>query len=145
MVRTNADRAEVTGHFYHGDEECILMRVINASGRSRAFMNDDPVTASRLAEVGDGLVSIYGQNEFHYLLDKERYVGILDSLLALDSVRMTLGEKVQSLRRLEAELEAKKKEAEGRDKEVALLVFQVEEIDRERVREGGRRPVKREA
>ena len=136
VVRTNADRAEVTGHFYYGDEECILMRVINASGRSRAFMNDDPVTANRLAEVGDGLVSIYGQNEFHYLLDKERYVGILDSLLALDGVRMTLGEKVQSLRRLEAELEAKKKEAEGRDKEVALLEFQVEEIDRERVREG---------
>ncbi len=136
VVRTNADRAEVTGHFHSGDQEHILMRIINASGRSRAFMDDDPVPANKLAEIGDSLISIYGQNEFHYLLDKERYVGILDNLLGLENLRMALGEKVQSLRRCEAELEAKRKEAEGREKEIALLEFQVEEIDRERIKEG---------
>lgn len=136
VVRTNADRAEVTGYFRRGDEECILMRIISASGRSRAFMNDDPVTVNRLAEVGDGMISIYGQNEFHYLLDKEKYVGILDNLLGLSEVRTVLAEKVQSLRGCEAELTAKRKEAEGRDKEIALLEFQVEEIERERIKEG---------
>jgi len=58
VVRTNADQAEVTGHFFYKDEEYILRRIINASGKSRAFLNDNPVSASRLAELGDTLVNI---------------------------------------------------------------------------------------
>ncbi|OPY79175.1 MAG: DNA repair protein RecN [Syntrophorhabdus sp. PtaU1.Bin153] len=135
-VRAGADQAEVIGHFFYKDEEFILRRIISVSGKSRAFLNDNPVSASRLAEMGDTLVNIYGQNEFQYLLNKESYIGILDSLLSLDNERSILAEKVQALRRCEAELNGKRKEAEGREKEIALLEFQVEEIDREKLKEG---------
>ena len=70
-------------------------------------------------------INIYGQNEFQYLLNKESYVGILDNLLSLDGERFIFAGKVQALRKCEGELGAKKKEAEGREKEIALLNFQV--------------------
>jgi DNA repair protein RecN (Recombination protein N) len=135
IVRTNAEYAEILGHFFYKDNEYVLKRIVNANGRSRSFLNDDPITAAKLAELGDTLINIYGQNEFQYLLDKENYIGILDSLLSLDNERLTLGEKVQALRKCESELSAKKREAEGREKEIALLDFQIDEIERTALQE----------
>ena len=136
IVRTNADHAEIIGHFFYKDDEFVLKRIISANGRSRAFVNDDPVTANKLAELGDTLINIYGQNEFQYLLNKESYVGILDNLLSLDGERFIFAGKVQALRKCEGELGVKKKEAEGREKEIALLNFQVDEIDGAGLKEG---------
>jgi DNA repair protein RecN (Recombination protein N) len=136
IVRTNADHAEIIGHFFYKDDELVLKRIISANGRSRAFVNDDPVTANKLAELGDTLINIYGQNEFQYLLNKESYVGILDNLLSLDGERFIFAGKVQALRKCEGELGAKKKEAEGREKEITLLNFQVEEIAGAGLKEG---------
>jgi DNA repair protein RecN (Recombination protein N) len=136
MIRSNAQQAEVIGHFFYSADEFVLRRIMGISGRSRAFLNDNPVTLSRLEETGNMLINIYGQNEFQYLLNKESYTGIIDSLLSLDGERQFLGEKVGMLKKVEGELERKKKEVEGRGKEIALLEFQVEEIERENVKEG---------
>lgn len=142
IVRTNTENAEILAHFFYKDQEFILRRIVSANGRSRSFLNDDPVTAAKLAELGDALINIYGQNEFQYLLDKENYIGILDSLLSLDSERLTLADKVQTLKRCESELSAKKREAEGREKEIALLDFQIDEIERVALQEGEEERVK---
>ena len=142
IIRTNADQAEIVGHFFYKDQEFILKRIISANGRSRSFLNDEPITAARLAELGDTLINIYGQNEFQYLLDKENYIGILDSLLTLDSERLTLAEKVQALRKCDLELSAKKRETEGREKEIALLDFQIDEIEQADLQQGEEERVK---
>jgi DNA repair protein RecN (Recombination protein N) len=136
IVRTNADHAEIVGHFFYRDQEYVLKRIVSANGRSRSFLNDNPITTARLAELGDTLINIYGQNEFQYLLEKENYIGILDSLLGLNNERAILADKVQALRKCEAELSAKKREAEGREKEMALLDFQIEEIERAAFQDG---------
>lgn len=142
IVRSNADFAEIIGHFFYKDQEFVLKRIVNANGRSRSFLNDDPITTAKLAELGDTLINIYGQNEFHYLLEKENYVVILDSLLSLNNERLILAEKVQALRKCESELSAKKKEADGREKEMALLDFQIEEIERTALQDGEEERVK---
>jgi DNA repair protein RecN (Recombination protein N) len=142
IVRTNAENAEILAHFFYKDQEFILKRIVSANGRSRSFLNDDPITVAKLAELGDTLINIYGQNEFQYLLDKENYIGILDSLLSLDCERLALADKVQALRRCESELSAKKMEAEGREKEIALLDFQIDEIERVAFQEGEEEQVK---
>ena len=136
IVRTNVEYAEIMAHFFYKDHESVLKRIVSANGRSRSFLNDDPITTARLVELGDTLINIYGQNEFQYLLDKENYVGILDSLLSLESERSILAENVQALRKCESELVAKKKEAEGREKEIALLDFQIDEIERAALQDG---------
>jgi DNA repair protein RecN (Recombination protein N) len=142
IVRTNAEHAEIVGHFFYRDQEYVLKRIVSANGRSRSFLNDNPITTARLAELGDTLINIYGQNEFQYLLEKENYIGILDSLLGLNNERAILADKVQALKKCEAELSAKKREAEGREKEMALLDFQIEEIERTAFQDGEEERVK---
>jgi DNA repair protein RecN (Recombination protein N) len=136
MVRSNAGQAEVTGHFFKGDEEYLLKRIINATGRSRALLNDSPVTLSRMDELGNVLINIYGQNEFQYLLDKTSYIVMLDNILSLGDARESLAGKVKEMKGITILLETKKKEIAGRDKEIALLEFQIDEITRENLREG---------
>jgi len=136
MIRSSAQQAEVTGHFFYGNKEYILKRIINISGRSRAFLNDEPATLNRLEETGNMLINIYGQNEFQYLLDKDSYIGMIDNLLALNKERESLAEKVEMLQKMRMELETKKKEVEGREREITLLEFQTEEIERENLKEG---------
>ena len=136
MVRSNTRQAEVIGHFFKGDEEFILKRVINASGRSRGFLNDDPVTLAKLENLGERLINIYGQNEFQDLLDKGSYIGVIDNLLSLNSERGALAVKVKELKEVSARLEIKRREVDGRDKESALLEFQIDEIERENIKQG---------
>lgn len=136
MVRSNTRQAEVMGHFFKGDEEFILKRVINASGRSRGFLNDDPVTLAKLEDLGERLINIYGQNEFQDLLDKGSYIGVIDNLLSLNNERSALAVKVRELKEVSTKLEIKKREVDGRDKESALLEFQIDEIEREHIKQG---------
>ena len=49
------------------DNECLLRRVINADGRSRAFINGNAVTVQQLKAIGELLVDIHGQR-FHQSL-----------------------------------------------------------------------------
>lgn len=134
-VRSSASQAEVVGHFASGDDEYILKRVIGNSGRSRAFLNEEPITLARMEALGGTLISVYGQNEFQHLLDKENYTGILDNLLGLGLERERLAGKVDELKKANAELASRKKEAEGKDREMELLEFQVEEIEKKSIGE----------
>jgi DNA repair protein RecN (Recombination protein N) len=136
MVRSNTNQAEVMGHFFAGNDEFILKRVINTSGRSRGFLNDDPVTLARLEGLGEKLINIYGQNEFQDLLDKGSYIRVIDNLLSLKSDRISIAAKVKELKDASTNLEIKMKEADGRDKESALLEFQIDEIERENIKKG---------
>lgn len=128
-VRTDAAQAEVTGHFVSGSEEYILKRIIGNSGRSRAFLNDEPITLAKMEGLGSTLISVYGQNEFQHLLDRENYPGIVDTLLGLDEQRERLAERADELKRVGAGLAAVKRQAEGKDREMALLEFQIDEIE----------------
>ena len=130
MVRTNTAQAEVSGHFFLGDEEFVVKRIIGSSGRSRAFLNEEPVTLGRLEETGKKLINIYGQNEFQHLLNRENYIRIIDNLLSLTEERESLAEKVSALKRVRTEYESRKREAEGREKEISLLEFQIDEIEK---------------
>ncbi len=135
-VRTDARQAEVTGHFADRDAEYVLKRIIGNSGRSRAFLNDEPITLARMEGLGSTLISVYGQNEFQHLLDKENYPAIIDRLLGLDEERQELAAKVDELKRVNAELAAVKRQAEGKDREMALIEFQIDEIDSKNIGEG---------
>src|SRR5690606_32537246 len=53
------------------DDECILRRVITAEGRSRAFINGQPVTLNQLKELGETLIDIHAQHEHQSLLKRE--------------------------------------------------------------------------
>jgi DNA repair protein RecN (Recombination protein N) len=143
VVRTEADRAEIIGHYCRGDEEYILRRVIGGHGRSRALLNEQPVTLKRLERLGGELTSIYGQGESQDLLRKEGYPRILDALLGLEKESRILADRVRDLKDIVMVLNKKKHEIEGREKEMSLLQFQIAEIERENPQEGEEESIKK--
>jgi len=85
-VRFGADRAEVTAvlespaedvfatlseHGIEADDELILRRVINADGRSRAYVNGTPVPLRVLQRIGDACLDLHGQHEHQVLMSAE--------------------------------------------------------------------------
>lgn len=70
------------------DVECILRREINSSGKSRAFINDTPVSLAIMKELGEKLIDIHSQHK-NLLLNKEGFqLDVLD-LLAENSALLT--------------------------------------------------------
>ncbi|MFT3811186.1 MAG: DNA repair protein RecN [Micropepsaceae bacterium] len=59
--------------------EVILRRTLSADGKSRAFINDQPVGAALLREVGDRLVELHGQNDGRGLLSAAAHRALLDA------------------------------------------------------------------
>ena len=70
----------------HGAEangELILRRVLGVDGRTRAFVNDQPVSVGLLSDVAETLIEIQGQFEQRGLLDPSRHLGYLDAFAGL--------------------------------------------------------------
>lgn len=65
-------------------EGLVLRRTVSADGRSRAFVNDQPVSVGLLRRLGDLLVEVHGQFESHGLLDPATHGPVLDAFAALD-------------------------------------------------------------
>ena len=61
------------------DGTLVLRRILNADGRSRAFVNDEPASVGLLRQIGDLLVEIQGQFEQHGLLDQATHRDLLDA------------------------------------------------------------------
>jgi DNA repair protein RecN (Recombination protein N) len=101
LVRSGASLAVVTAEFslpeHHpalvllaeqglqADRNLILRRQVGSDGRSRAFVNDQPISVALLRQLGDLLVEIEGQFEAHGLLDVSTHRGHLDRFAALEN------------------------------------------------------------
>ena len=95
LLRKGAERAQVTAEFElspdHSvrrmlaehdlphDKTLILRRVINADGRSRAYVNDELVSVGFLADLASDLVEIHGQHESQGLINATTHVVHLDA------------------------------------------------------------------
>lgn len=95
LVRQGTDKASITADFslppahpawaLLADNEIetdgnslILRRVIGSDGRSKAFINDQPVSINLLRQIGDTLVEVHGQFDTHGLLDPATHILALD-------------------------------------------------------------------
>jgi len=63
-----------------GEDQIILRRVISASGKSRAFINDLPATLQDMSKLREYLIDIHKQMDTSWLLSKPRQLEILDTL-----------------------------------------------------------------
>jgi len=94
MVRTGADRGSVTAEFtlasdhkvfallqdegLDDGDSVILRRHVTPDGRSKAWVNDQPVSLSRLAAISEHLVELHGQHDDRGLLSPASHRGLLD-------------------------------------------------------------------
>lgn len=68
-------------------QECLLRREINASGKSRAFVNDTPVTLATMRELGEQLIDVHSQHQ-NLLLSKEDFQLNVVDIMARDKAQV---------------------------------------------------------
>ncbi|MBY5992669.1 DNA repair protein RecN [Ferrimonas balearica] len=124
-----AARAWLSDHALDEEEECILRRTISAEGRSRAWINGNPVPLSQLKALGETLVSIHGQHAHHGMLHGDtqltlldQYAGHLDLLNACQASYQQWKSLDHQHRQLQEHLSQQQARAQ-------LLEYQVQELD----------------
>jgi DNA repair protein RecN (Recombination protein N) len=88
------------------DGELIVRRVQMADGRTRAFINDQPVSAQLVRAIAGALVEIHGQHDERALLDSATHRSLVDAYGGLESDARETRAAFVALRALEAELAA---------------------------------------
>ena len=117
-------------------EDLTLRRSLTASGRSKAFINDQPVSVKLLAEIGSRLLEVHGQHDGRGLLDPATHQGLLDQYGGHGSLLASVAEAFAAERELStrvATLEARQSKAEA-DRE--FLEHAIAELDRLDPQEG---------
>ncbi|MGB4057611.1 MAG: DNA repair protein RecN [Alphaproteobacteria bacterium] len=109
------------------DATIILRRLVGVDGRSRAFINDMPVSIGLLKQVGETLVEIHGQFESQGLLNPSTHGEMLDLYAGLD-IQGTRG-AWENWKSAEAELERLKSGAAQSRAEESYLRQAVEDLD----------------
>jgi DNA repair protein RecN (Recombination protein N) len=127
LVRPGSSEATVDGRFELDGEELVLSRVIPADGRSRAYINGRPATASALAEIGVRLLDLHGQHAHQSLLGVDAQRAALDLYGAIDLRR--LEEAKARVAELDRELAELGGDERARAREIDLLRYQVDELD----------------
>jgi DNA repair protein RecN (Recombination protein N) len=146
LLRAGADELRIAGRFElaepglqeevarvlnaPADDEVIVTRRLARGGRSYAYVNDQPVAVATLRQLGAALVDVHGQRESLSLLEPAYQLRLLDAFGDLEPARSAYEEqaaRLRELRRRHAELTAAQHQ---RQRELALLRFEREELDR---------------
>ncbi|WP_026987608.1 DNA repair protein RecN [Fodinicurvata fenggangensis] len=146
LVRQGSDQASVTASFEISEahpvvpllaeqdmplEEDILVlrRTVNPEGRSRAYINDQPVSVSLLRSVGEVMVEIEGQFAQHGLMDAATHRGLLDSYGNLESQAQQVSELWRKWQDLRRELEQARESLEQARRDEEYLRHALEELE----------------
>lgn len=111
------------------DGELVIRRVVQAEGRSRAFLNGKLSTAAQLAELAPDLCDIASQHESVSLTDPATHLEYLDAYGRLETQRDALGEKVAELGEIVREIDRVREAERGRAEREDFLQFQLRELD----------------
>ena len=123
----------IQGFFEENDidfdgEECILRREVTAAGKSRAFINDTPVPAARLKEIGALVIDIHSQHR-NLLIGREDYLlDTLDTVAANTAEKTAYAEAFAHWRKAEEDLKALRLQAEKGQTDGDYLKFQLTQI-----------------
>ncbi|MFW5568073.1 MAG: DNA repair protein RecN [Bacteroidales bacterium] len=123
----------IQGFFEENDidfdgEECILRREVTAAGKSRAFINDTPVPAARLKEIGALVIDIHSQHR-NLLIGREDYLlDTLDTVAANSAEKEAYAEAFAQWRKAEEDLKALHLQAEKGQTDGDYLKFQLTQI-----------------
>jgi DNA repair protein RecN (Recombination protein N) len=112
------------------DGDLILRRVQVADGRTRAFVNDQPVSVQVLKAIGAALVEIHGQHDDRALVDPVTHRAILDAFGGLFAEVQAVTEAARRVRDARQALQDHRNRIEKARKEADFLRHAVEELDK---------------
>jgi len=110
------------------EDELILRRVQFADGRTRAFINDQPVSVQVMKELGTALVEIHGQHDERALVDAATHRRLLDAFGALEADAAKVAGLWEARREAQTAADAHRAEVERAKREGDWLRHAVEEL-----------------
>lgn len=110
------------------DGDLILRRVQYADGRTRAFVNDQPVSVQILKMIGAAIVEIHGQHDDRALTDPAQHRLILDIFGGLEEQAQGVSAASETLKRARQALQAQRIRVEAARKEADFLRHAVDEL-----------------
>ena len=112
-------------------DELVLARRVSAEGRTRAYVGGRSATAADLQEIGSAVLSFYGQHEHRRLTLASSQLDILDGFCGPEQVerRRRFADAHAAERLLQRRLEELRERAGARERELDLLVWELEEIE----------------
>ncbi len=111
------------------DAQVILRRVIGADGRSRGFVNDQPVSIALLRTIGEALLEIHGQHDGRGFLTAAAHRSMLDEFAGLDAKVTDINAIWRRWRDAEKELETRKRDRDATAREADYLRHIVRELE----------------
>ncbi len=148
LIRKGAAQASVTAefdlpathplHLFFEDkglaveqgESLLLRRVVARDGRSKAYVNDQPVSVAVLKALGDALLEVHGQHETVGLLDSRAHLGMLDIYGGTQPELLRVGESWRALKTLKDEHRDLLRRAQSDKAELDILTQRLAELDR---------------
>ena len=146
LVREDADQGQVIAAFdiaadhparrlladngLSGEDELILRRVQFADGRTRAFVNDQPVSVQVLRALGAALVEIHGQHDERAFVEPATHRGLLDAYGGIESSVADLADLWGQWREREAAVQSHRADVERASREAEWLRHAVDELGR---------------
>jgi DNA repair protein RecN (Recombination protein N) len=146
LVRSGASQGQVTALFdvpadhpvrrvlaendIDTDGDIIMRRIQTADGRTRAFLNDQAVSASLLRDIGGRLVEVHGQHDDRALVDEREHRRLLDAFGALDGSVAAVAEAWRAWRRTVDERDRTLARIEAARREADYLRASLEELDK---------------
>src|SRR6185503_4890696 len=144
-VRREAERAEISVSFdvpnrhealrwlaergLDDDTACTLRRLVGSDGRSRAFINGQPVNLQDLKALGGLLVDIQGQHAHQSLLDTGNQRSLLDADDEVAPLVKNVAENFAAWHTLVEQLENRRSSSAQRESEIELARFQIAELE----------------
>ncbi|MBS1209810.1 MAG: repair protein RecN [Proteobacteria bacterium] len=145
VVRTGCDKADLVAEFeiaagspaiawllaqdLSADEGVVLVRrVVDAGGRSRAYINGMPATATQLRELGDFLADIHGQHAHQALLRADAQRELVDAHAGLRGLAKEVGGLYRDWQAARRAREEAERGMENLQRERDLLAHQVKEL-----------------
>lgn len=151
-VRLGAKRADITASFdlsqlnkvrlwledqdLDSEDDCLLRRTVSSEGRSKAYINGQPVPLGQLRELGSMLIDIHSQHEHQTLLKKDNHRSLLDQYGGHQDLCHTVKLDFKSWQHLDKKFRQLRDNFDEFSARHQLLSYQLEELDKLELSEG---------
>ncbi len=153
LIRAGCDTAEVSAVFGELDNataaalsdagvtpdedgNIVIRRRLSMAGKGLIKLNDRPVTATELKEIGKHLVNIHGQHDNQALLDPERHLDYIDAVADDDPIKGKYYAEFRELNKIRKELAATETDEDEKRRKVSLLKYQINELESAGIKPG---------
>ncbi len=122
----------------------ILRREINQAGKSRAFINDTPVTINLLKEIGDRLIDIHSQHQTLMLNNNAFQLNVIDSFAGTGRLLYEYRDRFTKYREIRREYEVLREKADKNKADLEYYRFQLNQLEAARLTEGEQEDLEKE-